>query len=108
MKETHTVKSEEKKKQKKKMTTAGKIKLLIVLGVLAYVIVMVVNQQLMMQQLEAEKAALSEQKQQLETDKNYYENELEYINSDEYVEQEAKDRLGWIKDGETKYVISED
>jgi len=95
------------KNKKKKMSTLGKILQFIVLGVLAYTVVMVINQQLTIKKQQDEWDALSEQKQQLETDKSYYENELEYMNSDEYVEKEAKERLGWVSDDETKYIIQE-
>ena len=95
------------KNKKKKMSTLSKILLFIVLGVLAYTVVMVINQQLTIKKQQDEWDVLSEQKQQLETDKSYYENELEYMNSDEYVEKEAKERLGWVSDDETKYIIQE-
>ena len=65
-------------------------------------------QMLFFGQLREKQQQLLEEKAQLEADKNYYENELKYIDSDEYIIKEAKERLGWLFDDETKYVIEDD
>lgn len=55
--------------------------------------------------LERREELLSEQ-QSLQHQLDYHEHEMEFIGSEEYIEQEARERLGWLKPGETKYVDS--
>ncbi len=44
---------------------------------------------------------------QLEGQKNALEEELEYKKSDEYVEEEARNKLGLVKPGEELFVVSQ-
>ena len=100
-----TYKSDSAKDSKSKITT--RITILIILGVIIYAVIMIVNQQITLNNLKQKQQELLEQKEQLEADKNYYENELDYIDSDDYIIKEAKERLGWLFNDETKYVFDE-
>ncbi len=89
---------------KKKTFNFGRLKLFVLIGVLIYVGVTFVNQQSLLVSQRTRQATLTEQEESLQREIEYYQNELDYIGSDEYVEQEARSRFGWLKPGETKYV----
>ena len=91
----------------KKMSGSAKLKIIIVLGVLIYTIIMMINQQATINDLLERKNELLAEKASLEADKAYYQNEYDYMGTDTYIIKEAKDRLGWILEGETKYIESD-
>lgn len=76
----------------------------IVLAMLIYAIVMLLNQSNVIESQKDREAALLREKENLEAEINSLENELEYIGSDEYIEQMARERLGWVKEDEIKFV----
>jgi len=78
----------------------------IVLAMLIYAIVMILNQSRVIQEQKEREADLLRQKENLEAEIHSLENELEYIGSDEYIEQMARERLGWVKEDEIKFVES--
>lgn len=82
----------------------SKIKLFVLLGVLIYASITFFNQQSMLTAQNLQQAALLQQEQELTQQIEYYQNELNYIGSDEYIEKQARERLGWLKEGEEKYV----
>ena len=109
MKENRTATNKtESKKNSSSSSFTSRLKIIIFIGVIAYAVFMIINQQITLNQLREKQQQLLEEKAQLEADKNYYENELKYIDSDEYIIKEAKERLGWLFDDETKYVIEDD
>ena len=50
-----------------------------------------------------ESASYNSQLEQLQNQKNKLENEVENMKTDEYIEEQARENLGMIKDGEIKY-----
>ncbi len=89
---------------KKKKFTFGKMKLIILVGVLVYVGFTYVSHQSVLAQQQQRQIALQQQKEQLERDIDFKKSELDHIGSNEYVEQQARERLGWLKEDEIKYV----
>lgn len=84
----------------------SRLKLLPLVVAGAYALFMGVSHQSSMSSaLERQEELLSEQ-EALQHQLEYHEHELDFIGSDEYVEQEARARLGWLKPGETKYMDS--
>ena len=53
----------------------------------------------LLQQIRMEQQALVDEIGQLEQ-------EIEYVQSDEYIENAARDELGWIKPGELRYMTT--
>ena len=81
-----------------------KIKLLILLGVGIYAAITFFNQQAIINgQLEKQNSLLA-QEADLQQQVQYNQNLLNYIGSDAYVIKEARERLGWLFNDETKYV----
>lgn|GEM_PF-1101376 len=81
-----------------------KIKLLILLGVGIYAAITFFNQQAIMNgQLEKQNDLLAREAE-LQQEVQYNQNLLNYIGSDAYVIKEARERLGWLFEDETKYV----
>lgn len=89
---------------KKHTFNFGRLKLFVLIGVLIYASVTFVNQQSVLASQLDRQNALVEKEEALKRDIEYYKNELDYIGTDDYVEQEARTRFGWLKPGETKYV----
>jgi len=91
----------------KKKTGFGKLKIIILLGVLIYAGITFVNQQsIMATQLERQES-LAQTEEELQREIDFKRNELNYIGTDEYIEQQARIRLGWLKPDEIKYVENE-
>ena len=81
-----------------------KIKLLILLGVIIYAAITFVNQQsILNSQLQKQNELLAEETA-LKQEMDYNQNQLNYIGSDAYIIKEARERLGWLFQDETKYV----
>lgn len=95
-------------KSKKRKFNLGRLKVLILLGVLLYAGITLANLQSKISAQAEKEAALSAEQDALELELEYRDNELNYIGSDEYVEKQARERLGWLKEGETKYVEAGD
>ena len=79
----------------------------IFLAILVYAVVTILNQSQVIKEQDERQAELVRQKESLEAEINALENELEYIGSDEYIEQEARERLGWVKEDEIVFTEAE-
>jgi len=73
--------------------------LLLIVFVL-YALVTVIIQQTRISDLMDKKDQMTEEKARLEQEKEYYKSQKDYIGSDEYIEQKARDELGWVKEDE--------
>lgn len=93
---------------KKKKSRFSRIMLLILAGVCVYAGVTFLNLNAKIAEQSARSEQLLSQKAEIERELEYYNNEINYIGSNEYVEQQARERLGWLKKGETKYVEAEE
>lgn len=93
--------------RKKRRFRFNRIKVFVLLGVLVYASLTFFNQQTILAVQQTKQQQLLEEQDALNKEINYYENERDYIGSDEYVEREARERLGWLKPGERKYVFPE-
>ena len=87
---------EERKKRKWKIS----IRLLIIGAVVIYAIIVLINQQITLSEQAAQKEELQAQATELANEQESLERKLEYVDTDEYIEQTARERLGWIKEGE--------
>jgi cell division protein DivIC len=79
----------------------------LVLAMLIYAIVMLLNQSRVIEGQKDRESELLRQKENLEAEIHSLENELDYIGSDEYIEQMARERLGWVKEDEIKFIEEE-
>jgi cell division protein FtsB len=89
-------------KPKKRVTL--RFKLLILLACLVYAGVLFINQGTLLGQLTKEKQALQDQYDQQAMVNSELQNEAQFTNSDAYVEKAAREKLGWVKKGEIKFV----
>lgn len=99
---------DKKKKKKKRRYRLGRLQILIVLGALVYVLVTLADQQGQLVNATKRQEELSRQEAELKQQVEYYSNELDYIGTDEYVEQEARNRFGWLMPNEIKYMEGEE
>lgn len=89
---------------KKKRRITLKFKLLILLACLVYAGVLFVDQSTLLSSLDKEKAALQEQFDQQALVNSELQNEAQFTNSDAYIEKAAREKLGWVKKDEIKFV----
>ena len=75
---------------------------MVVFGV--YAVIMLLKQGVIIKEQKMEQENLLREKVRLEAEINALENELEHVGSYEYIEQVARERLGWVKEGEIKFV----
>ncbi|MBD5559165.1 MAG: hypothetical protein HDQ87_02220 [Clostridia bacterium] len=92
------------KKKRRYTFNWGRLKFFIVLVVLAYTVVTMAGQQETLSKEITRQEELTRSQAETEQRLEYYENELDYIGTDEYVEQEARSRFGWVRSGEIKYL----
>ncbi len=88
----------------KKALNHKKVKLLILLGVCVYAAITFINQQAILNKQLVKQNDLLAQEDKLKQEVQYNQNLLNYIGSDAYVIKEARERLGWLFNDETKYV----
>ncbi len=79
----------------------------IFLAMLVYAVVVILNQSQVIKEQKERQAELTREMESLEAEINSLENELEYIGSDEYIEQMARERLGWVKEDEIIFTEAE-
>ena len=80
---------------------------LILVTALVAVSATLIDQQQRLNQLRAEESLLIEKYNELETERSRLTHMIDYAGTDAYVEQIARGLLGWVKDGETRYVFEE-
>ncbi|MGH2608901.1 MAG: FtsB family cell division protein [Tepidiformaceae bacterium] len=89
------------------LSTGSRSRLIFAAGVLvaAYFIYLAAAGALQGHQLAEDQAQANRTVAELETKKAYLEAVREYVSSDAYVEQEARRRLGYIRDGEVPFSV---
>jgi len=106
LREINKKETNEKPKTKKKFKI--NFRFLIIVGVVAYAVFALINQQIILSGQSAEKSKLEESEQELSDEKEFLERELDYIGTKEYIEQAAREKLGWIKKDEIIFRRTED
>ncbi|MGI6706057.1 MAG: FtsB family cell division protein [Clostridia bacterium] len=81
-----------------------RLKILIFTAIFLYVGMVLVQQEFKMREQRQEKAALLQKIEETREINEELRYKLEYMETDEYVEKAARERLGWIKKGEIKFV----
>ena len=81
-----------------------RFKLLILLACAVYAGLIFINQSSVLSDLETQKSDLQKQYAQAQMQYSELENEAQYMNSDAFIEKMAREKLGWVKEGELKFV----
>ena len=89
---------------RRKYVLKPRAKLVIALVVVGYFIFTFIQQELKMQEQYAQIEALRQQIQQVEEYNAELERQIEYTKSEEYIEKAARERFGWVKKGEIKFI----
>lgn len=89
---------------RKRYVLKPRVKLFIALLVIGYFIFTFIQQELKIQEQYARMEALRQQIQQVEEYNAELERQIEYTKSDEYIEKAARERFGWVKKGEIKFI----
>jgi len=87
---------------KKKVTL--KFKLIILFACLVYTGILFVNQTTLTADLNREKEALTQEYEQQAMLNSQLKNQAQFTGSDAYIEKAAREKLGWVKENEIKFV----
>ncbi|MCM8901866.1 septum formation initiator family protein [Caldicoprobacter algeriensis] len=79
-------------------------KLMIAVLVVGYFIFTFIQQELKIREQHAQMEHLRQQIQQVEEYNAELERQIEYTKSEEYIEKAARERFGWVKKGEIKFI----
>jgi len=71
---------------------------------LAYIGVLFIQQEVELHSIEQQKQEMQQQIEQVQAEGKSYQTAIEKADSDSYVEQEARDKLGLVKDGELQFI----
>jgi len=85
-----------------------RLKILIFTAIFLYVGIVLVQQEFKMRDQMKEKAALLQEIEETKQINEELRYKLEYMETDEYIEKTARERLGWTKKGEIKFVEKKD
>ena len=87
-----------RKLNKKRLLTITCVALLVYIGVVLIV------QEDKLHALDAQKQEIRAQIEEIQDEGREYESAIEYAESEGYVEQEARDKLGMVKEGELQFI----
>jgi cell division protein DivIC len=79
-------------------------KLILVVLFLGYFLTILIRQEFEMHSQQDRIAELQQEISQVQHDNEVLSRQIAHTQSDEYIEQAARDRLGWVKEGETIYI----
>jgi cell division protein FtsB len=79
-------------------------KLLLVVLFLGYFLTILIRQQFEMYSQQDRITGLQQEISQVQHDNEVLSRQIVHTQSDEYIEQAARDRLGWVKEGETIFI----
>ena len=79
-------------------------KLFLTMLILSYFLFLFIQQSFEMQSQQDTMAQLQQEISQVQLENEILTRQIEHTKSEEYMEQVARDRLGWVKEGETIYI----
>ena len=82
--------------------------ILLLVVVIVFLSLYIIKSEMKMRELQKEKTYQEEENARLTREKEELENELENINSDEYIEYMARKNLNMVKSGELVFILPED
>ena len=74
---------------------------------MAYAGFLLVKQQLKIHEINNKADTLSQEIAQMKDENEQLERDIEQSYTDEYVEQQARDKLGWVKENEIRFIEKE-
>jgi len=89
---------------KKKYILKPRLKIFIMFLAICYFSVAFVKQEIKMREQHERADALRQQIAEVQERNRELQRLIEYTQSDEYVEKVARERLGWVKEGEIKFI----
>ncbi|MDL2289453.1 septum formation initiator family protein [Clostridia bacterium OttesenSCG-928-F22] len=90
--------------QKAKKKIGLRFFILIFVALMVYAVILLVRQQIKFHEISTEKQAVSTQLQQARDYNEYLQREIEQSYSDQFIEQQAREKLGWVKENEIKFI----
>lgn len=93
-----------KEKQKKKKSFKMRIPFLIFMVLLASGCYTVVAQQFKLADMNAKIQELTLQSEEAQSANEELDRAIENASTPDYIEQQARDKLGWVKEGEIKFI----
>ena len=90
--------------EKAKKKTSIRVFAIIFALLMAYAAFLLVKQQIKIHEIAAENAATTLSIQQAKDQNEQLERDIEQSYTDEYVEQQAREKLGWVKENEIRFI----
>ncbi|MFZ5975628.1 MAG: FtsB family cell division protein [Bacillota bacterium] len=91
-------------KRTKKLNKRRLLKIACV-ALLVYIGVLLLQQEGMLHALDQEKQQIQKEIETVKAEGKEYQNAIDYADSESFVEKEARDKLGMIKDGELQFIV---
>ena len=95
----------ETKAKKRKFRVTRRFYAVVLGTVLVFVGITFWHQEVELNRLRSKQTDLQNQQADNEVEKDKLTHVLEAANTDEYIESIAREKLGWVKDGETRFVL---
>lgn len=95
----------ETKAKKRKFRVTRRFYAVVLGTVLVFVGITFWHQEVELNRLRSKQTDLQNQQEDNELEKDKLTHVLEAANTDEYIESIAREKLGWVKDGETRFVL---
>lgn len=89
---------------RKKYVLKPRVKIFLLFLIIGYFSVVFIKQEFKIREQYNEANALKQQIMEVREKNQELERLIQYTQSDEYIEKVARERLGWVKDGEIKFV----
>jgi len=92
-------------KKKKKNKKRSAIKKLVLFIACFYVVSSAIHQEITMRSQASEKAQLQEELARIQEKNNEIREQIKNAGTDEFVEKIAREKLGWVKEGEVLFIL---
>ncbi len=90
--------------KKKGYVIKPRAKFMIMLCLIIYLAAIFVKQEFILRQQYSETSKLEQQLEQIKRDNDDLERQIRYTQSEDYIERMAREKLGWVKEGEKVFI----
>ena len=92
----------------KKKRITGRFKFFVLFACVVYTLVIFFMQENSIRSQKQEMIDLEQQKQEAIADNEFAQQNMLYITSNDYIEKVAREKLGWVTEGEIKFIQKND
>ncbi|HHW71049.1 MAG TPA: septum formation initiator family protein [Clostridiales bacterium] len=89
---------------KKRYVIKPRIKVVVMLFIFVYLATIFVKQEFILREQNKETCKLETQIEQVREENSDLERQIEYTQSESYIERMAREKLGWVREGEKVFI----